>query len=303
MDSEKILEKINKLRKEKKALIVAHNYQIPEVQDLADFTGDSLGLARKCADAEEQMIIFCGVKFMAETAKVLSPGKKVIIPRIDAGCPLADTITYDEMLEYREKYPDHTMVGYVNTNAEVKTLLDYCVTSANAVDIVKKIKNDKIVFVPDKNLGEWVKKNVPEKEIILHDGGCYVHHKFTAEDVDSSKKAHPDGVVLSHPECAAEVLDRSDAIASTSQMITYIKENPDKKKFIIGTEEGHIHAMKKARPDAVFYSLGTAKTCRNMKKTLLKDVLSALEKEETAVVLDEDIVKKAILPITRMVEL
>lgn len=302
MEQQELVKKIAELKKEKNAVIVAHNYQLPEVQDIADFTGDSLELARKCAAASEQVIVFCGVKFMAETAKVLSPSKTVLMPRADAGCPLADCITYEQMKAYKEKYPDYTMVGYVNTNADVKTLLDYCVTSANAVDIVKKIPNNKIVFLPDKNLGAWVKKHVPEKDIIIHEGGCFVHWKFTAEEVKKAKAAMPDALVLSHPECNQEVLELSDSVASTSGMIKIVKESKAK-KFIIGTEEGHIHRLKKERPDAEFYSLGSAKICVNMKKTRLEDVYESLLNNKTEVKLDADTIAKAIIPIKRMVEL
>lgn len=302
MDQQELAGRIQELKRQKDALIVAHNYQLPEVQDIADFTGDSLELARKCASAKESVIVFCGVKFMAETAKVLSPLKTVLLPRADAGCPLADCITFEQMKEYKEKYPDYAMVGYVNTNADVKTLLDYCVTSANAVDIVRKIPNDKIVFLPDKNLGAWVKKYVPEKEIIIHDGGCFVHQKFSAAEVKKAKAAMPDAVILAHPECNQDVLELSDKVASTSGMIKAVKESPAK-KFIIGTEEGHIYRLKKERPDAEFYSLGSAKICINMKKTRLEDIRDSLIKGKTEIKLDAGTIEKAGIPIKRMVEL
>jgi quinolinate synthase len=300
MDKDSMIARIKQLKKEKGAIIVAHNYQIPDIQDLADFSGDSLELARKTAAAKEKLIIFCGVKFMAETAKILSPEKKVVIPRIDAGCPLADTITPEEVKEYRKKYPDAMIAGYVNTNAEVKVLLDVCVTSANAVDIVRKLPSKRVVFLPDKNLGYWVKKNVPEKEIIIHDGGCRVHMMFKKEDIIKSRELHPGVKIIVHPECPPEVVDLADFVASTAGMIKIVKESPDK-SFIIGTEEGHIHRLKKERPDAEFFSLGVPRLCVNMKKTRIEDLLKALETEQTEIILDEYTIKNAIKPIEKMV--
>jgi quinolinate synthase len=293
---------IQRLKKEKGALVVAHNYQIPEIQDLADFTGDSLELARKTAAAPEKFIVFCGVKFMAETAKILSPDKKVVIPRIDAGCPLADCITPDQVKAYRKKYPDAMIAGYVNTNAETKVLLDVCVTSANAIDIVKKLPSKRVVFLPDKNLGYWVKKNVPEKEIIVHQGGCIVHQMFKMDDLLKSRKEHPGAVVIVHPECPAEIVDNADVVASTAGMIKYVRESPAK-VFIIGTEEGHLHRLKKERPDAEFYSLGSAKICVNMKKTRVEDLYRALKDEQTEIILSEEVIRAAIKPIEKMVSM
>ncbi len=297
-----MIEEIKKLKVEKDALIIAHNYQIPQVQDLADFTGDSLELSRKAAAAKEKIIIFCGVLFMAETAKILSPGKKVLIPRRDAGCPLADCITMEEALAYREKYPDATIVGYVNTSAEVKSTLDICCTSANAVDMVRKAPTKQVVFLPDSNLGAWVKKHVPEKDIILHEGGCNVHQRFTKEEVIKTRRAHPDAKVMAHPEADMSVLELADFVASTAAMIKYVKESPDK-KFIVGTEEGHIHRLKKERPDAEFFSLGNAKICPNMKKTRIQDVYDSITKEQYEIKLSDEIMKKAIKPIEKMLSL
>jgi quinolinate synthase len=302
MDDKELVSKIKELKTRKNALIVAHNYQRPEVQDIADFTGDSLELSRKSAAAKESMIVFCGVKFMAETAKILSPGKKIVIPVEDAGCQLADCITPADIDDYRNKYPDAVIVGYVNTTAAVKAKLDYCVTSANAVDIVGKIQNKKIVFVPDRNLGLWVQKNLPDREIVLHNGRCYVHQKFTKEDVLNARRAHPDAKVLAHPECLPEVLELADSVASTAGMLKYIKDSPAK-TFIVGTEEGHIHRMKKERPDAEFYSLGNAQICYNMKLTSLSKVYEALEKEQIEINLSQEIIEKAKVPIDRMVAL
>lgn len=303
MNDTELIGKIKELKAKKNVLIVAHNYQRPEIQDLADFTGDSLELSRKSAAAKENIILFCGVRFMAETAKVLSPSKKILIPREDVGCQMADCITPADVDDYRKKYPDAVFVGYVNTNAAVKAKLDYCVTSANAVDIVRKISSKKIVFLPDRNLGLWVQNNLPDKEIILHDGRCYVHHKFKKEDVENAKRVHPDAKVISHPECLPEVLELSDMVASTAGMLKYAKEHPEVKKFILGTEEGIIHRLKKDRPDAEFYSLGSAQVCFNMKLIRLQHVYESLEKEQYEVTLDPDIIAKAKVPIDRMVAL
>ncbi len=302
MANKNLIEEINELKKKKNAVIVAHNYQIPEVQDIADFTGDSLELSKKCKGVKEKIIVFCGVKFMAETAKILSPEKKVLIPKENAGCQLADSIKPEEVDEYREKYPNAAVVGYVNTSAATKAKLDYCVTSANAVNIVKKIPNKEIIFLPDKNLGLWVQKNVKDKEIIIHNGRCYVHHKFTKEDVINARVAHPDAKIVVHPECLSEVTELADEVASTSGMIKYVKES-SAKKFIIGTEEGHIHRLKKERPDAEFYSLGNAQICFNMKLIKLKDVYDSLLNEKYEIILPDDIITKAILPIERMLNL
>lgn len=302
MDKESMIKRIKELKLQKNAVIVAHNYQIPEIQDLADFSGDSLELARKTAAAKETLIIFCGVRFMAETAKILSPHKKVVIPRIDAGCPLADCVTAEQVKEYKIKYPDAMIAGYVNTNADVKVLLDVCVTSANAIDIVRKLPSKRVVFLPDKNLGYWVQKNVPEKEIIIHQGACIVHQMFKKEDIIKSREAHPGVKIIVHPECPPEIVDLADVVASTAGMIKYVKDSKDV-KFIIGTEEGHLHRLKKERPDAQFFSLGSAKICVNMKKTRLEDVLKALETETPEIKLDDNILKNAIKPIEKMVAL
>jgi quinolinate synthase len=302
MNETQMIEEIKKLKKEKNAVIIAHNYMIPQVQDLADFTGDSLELSRKAAAATENIIVFCGVLFMAETAKILSPDKKVLIPRKDAGCPLADCISAEEVEEYRKKYPSAAIVGYVNTTAEVKALLDVCVTSANAVDIVKKLDAKQIVFLPDANLGAWVKKHVPEKEIIIHKGGCNVHMRFTKEEVLTARRLHPDALIMAHPEADMAVLELADFVASTAAMIKFVRESKTN-KFIVGTEEGHIHRLKKERPDGEFFSLGTAKICPNMKKTRVQDVYDSLTKERYEIKLSEEIMKKAIIPIQKMLSM
>ncbi|MCS7180715.1 MAG: quinolinate synthase NadA, partial [bacterium] len=220
-----MIEEILKLKKEKSAIILAHNYQIPEIQDIADFVGDSLELARKASEIKDaKIIVFCGVKFMAETAKILSPEKKVLLPDLDAGCPLADMANYEEVLKIKEKYPDAWVVSYVNTNADVKSITDVCCTSANADKVVKNIPAKKIIFLPDKNLCWYVKQKVPEKDIICWEGYCFVHRLFTIEDVKKVKEIYPDAELIVHPECDPEVQMMADGIYSTSGMLKRVKE-------------------------------------------------------------------------------
>jgi len=292
---------ILRLKKAKDAVILAHNYQVSAVQDIADFVGDSLELAKVAKNAKERTIVFCGVKFMAETAKILSPQKKVLLPVLDAGCPLADMIQPQQLIELKEKYPQAWVVSYVNTPASIKALSDVCCTSSNAVTVVKNIPVKSIIFTPDKNLGWWVKKNVPDKKLILWKGFCLVHEYFSLKDLRKSRKLHPDAEIIVHPECPRDVLENADFVFSTSGMLKRAQES-SAKKFIIGTEEGLIYRLKKENPQKEFYSLGAAKTCVNMKKTTLEDVYNALDKENCQVELDPNIIKQASLALERMVE-
>ena len=292
---------ILRLKKVKDAVILAHNYQVSAVQDIADFVGDSLELAKVAKNAKERTIVFCGVKFMAETAKILSPQKKVLLPVLDAGCPLADMIQPQQLIELKEKYPQAWVVSYVNTPASIKALSDVCCTSSNAVTVVRNIPVKSIIFTPDKNLGWWVKKNVPDKKLILWKGFCLVHEYFSLKDLRRSRKLHPDAEIIVHPECPREVLENADFVFSTSGMLKRAQES-QAKKFIIGTEEGLIYRLKKENPQKEFYSLGAAKTCVNMKKTTLEDVYNALDKENCQVELDPNIIKQASLALERMVE-
>ena len=296
----KIKKEIAKLKKEKDAVILAHNYQIPDIQELGDYLGDSLALAKISTKLKEKFVVFCGVRFMAETVKILAPEKKVILPVIDAGCPLADTVNADQLKELKKQHPDAWVVSYVNTSAEVKALSDVCCTSSNAVTVVKNVPTKKIIFTPDKNLGWWVAKNVPDKELILWPGYCIVHEQFSLDDLKRSKQMHPDAQILAHPECRSEILENSDFVLSTAGMLEQVKSSKAK-KFIIGTEEGLIYQLKKQNPDKIFYSLGNARTCINMKKTALKDVLRAFKKEEFRIELDQAIIDKAKVALERMV--
>jgi quinolinate synthase len=280
--------RIEELKNEKNAVILVHNYQRAEVQDIADYVGDSLDLSRKAAITDADMIVFCGVRFMAETAKILSPEKKVIMPKEEAGCPMANMITPDDVLNLRKKYPKAKVVSYVNTNADVKAISDVCCTSANAVEVVKNIDADEIIFVPDKNLGSYVKR-FTDKKIILWDGFCYVHDQISKEEVLSAKKKFPEALLLVHPECRPGVIDIADEVLSTSGMIKFAKKS-GAKRFLIGTEEGILYRLKKENPTKEFYPAGTPKICSNMKLTHLEDVYNALNEEKNEINLPENII-------------
>ena len=291
-------EKILKLKKEKNAIILAHLYQIPEIQEIADYVGDSYYLSQVARDAKEDLIIFCGVKFMAESAKVLSPEKTVILPAPNAGCPMADMAEVEDVEEMIKKYPDAFKVCYINSSYEVKALCDASVTSSSALNIIKNIPNKQILFLPDQNLGGYISEFFPEKEFIFWRGFCPTHHRITAEDIIKAKEEHPNVKVLSHPECSKEVRDLSDYIGSTSGIINYATECEDK-EFIIATEEGVLHQLKKKNPDKKFY-FPEVMVCPNMKKTSLQDVYDALDGKKEEVILDEEIRKKALTSLENM---
>ena len=291
-------EKILKLKKEKNAIILAHLYQIPEIQEIADYVGDSYYLSQVARDAKEDLIIFCGVKFMAESAKVLSPEKTVILPAPNAGCPMADMAEVEDVEEMIKKYPDAFKVCYINSSYEVKALCNASVTSSSALNIIKNIPNKQILFLPDQNLGGYISEFFPEKEFILWRGFCPTHHRITAEDIIKAKEEHPNVKVLSHPECSKEVRDLSDYIGSTSGIINYATECEDK-EFIIATEEGVLHQLKKKNPDKKFY-FPEVMVCPNMKKTSLQDVYDALDGKKEEVILDEEIRKKALTSLENM---
>ena len=291
-------EKILKLKKEKNAIILAHLYQIPEIQEIADYVGDSYYLSQVARDAKEDLIIFCGVKFMAESAKVLSPEKTVILPAPNAGCPMADMAEVEDVEEMIKKYPDAFKVCYINSSYEVKALCDASVTSSSALKIIKNIPNKQILFLPDQNLGGYISEFFPEKEFILWRGFCPTHHRITAEDIIKAKEEHPNVKVLSHPECSKEVRDLSDYIGSTSGIINYATECEDK-EYIIATEEGVLHQLKKKNPYKKFY-FPEMMVCPNMKKTSLQDVYDALDGKKEEVILDEEIRKKALTSLENM---
>ena len=293
-----IVEEITKLKKEKNAIILVHNYQRPEIQDIADFLGDSLGLAKQAAETKDGIIVFCGVRFMAETAKILSPEKTVLLPRKEAGCPMADMITAEDLRRLKKNYPDAKVVSYVNTNADVKAESDICCTSANAVKVVKNISAKRIIFTPDKNLAAYCQR-FTDKEIIPWNGCCYVHERITEKEVRLAKEKFPDALLLVHPECNPSVIELADEVLSTSGMVSFAKKS-DKKRFLIGTEEGLIYRLKKENPEKEFYAAGTAKMCRNMKLTTLNDVYLSLKEERYAIELPEGIIKSAGKTLTAM---
>jgi len=295
-----IVEEINKLKKEKNAIILVHNYQRPEIQDIADFLGDSLGLAKQAAETKARIILFCGVRFMAETAKILSPEKMVLLPRKEAGCPMADMITAEDLRRLKKNHPDAKVVSYVNTNADVKAESDICCTSANAVKVVKNISAEKIIFTPDKNLAAYCQR-FTDKEIIPWNGYCHVHERITKEEVILAKENFPDALLLIHPECNPSVIDLADEVLSTSGMVSFAKKS-DKKRFLIGTEEGLIYRLKKENPEKEFFAAGTAKMCRNMKLTTLNDVYLSLKEERYPIELAVEIIKAAQKALTAMLK-
>ncbi|MDG6244477.1 MAG: quinolinate synthase NadA [Methanolobus sp.] len=297
---EKLKENISRLKKERNAVILAHNYQIPEVQDIADFTGDSLELARKAADQKADVIVFCGVDFMAETAAILSPDRTVLLPAKEANCPMAEMITAGELRVLKDRFPEAAVVCYVNTTAEVKAESDICCTSSNALKVVQSLDADQIIFIPDRNLGNYVAR-FTEKKIMPWEGFCFVHDRIEPEDVKKAQKLHPEAELLVHPECRSEVIDMADHVASTSKMIEYVCRS-GKKEFIIGTEVGILHRMKKDCPDKVCYPLSPQAICTNMKRTDLMKVYNSLQDLTPRVTVPSDIADRARLAIQRMLE-
>lgn len=292
MNKDEMIKEIIELKKKRNAVIVAHNYQVDEVQEVADIIGDSLALSKYCAGIDKDVIVFCGVHFMAESAKILSPEKTVLLPEIDAGCPMADMVTKEALIEEKKKYPDATVVCYINSSAEVKSECDICCTSSNAVEIVRAVKTKDILFVPDQNLGSFVAKMVPEKNIILWKGFCVTHHRVKSEELAKVRELYPNAEVLVHPECQPGIVEAADFAGSTKQIIDYATKSP-KKEFIIGTEMGVLYKLKKDNPDKSFYLLSQGLICPNMKKTSLSSVYNALKEMKYVIELDEDIRLKA----------
>ncbi len=293
-----MMEEILALKKEKSAVILAHNYQVPEVQDVADLIGDSLELSRAAARLDAEVIVFCGVDFMAETAAILSPQKKVVLPEKGAWCPMAHMITPEQLREMRSLYPEAAVVAYVNTTAEVKAESDICCTSANGVQVVNSLEQKQIIFVPDRNLAAYVQRHT-DKKIIPWNGYCYVHDHFTPDEVRVARALHPQAEVLVHPECRPEVIDMADHAFSTSGMGRHARTS-SAKEFIIGTEVGMIYRLRKDNPDKEFYPLSEKAVCQNMKKTNLEKVLRALQTLEPRVTVPEEIAAKAKRSIERM---
>jgi quinolinate synthase len=298
-EDKQLVGKIKELKKKRNAIILVHNYQLPEVQDIADFRGDSLELSRIAAKTEAEVIVFCGVYFMAETASILSPDKLVLMPDTAAGCPMANMMNADDLKKLKKKHPRAVTVGYVNTSAAVKAELDYCCTSTNAVTVVNALKDAKeIIFVPDKYLADYVAKKSGRKLITWH-GFCPTHIKILPEDLMREKKFHPRAKVMVHPECLASVVGMADVVLSTSQMAKFAKED-SAKEFIIGTESGLIYRLKQDIPGKEFYLASERAVCPNMKRTTQEKVLWALEELKDEVKVSEEIRKKARLAIERM---
>jgi len=293
-----VKERIAELKKELTAVIVAHNYQRPEVQDIADFVGDSLELARQCTEVDAQTIVLCGVRFMAETAAILNPDRTVLLSEGSAGCPLADMISPDELRQWKQRYPRAAVVCYINSSAGIKAESDICCTSANGVKVVNSVANDDILFVPDQNLGHYISTQT-KKNMILYPGFCYVHHRLKPEQVKLAKQLHPDAHVLVHPECPPEVIALAEAALSTSQMLRYVKASSHQ-SFIIGTEEGILHRLRLENPDKSFYLISNRQICTDMKKTTLEVLARTMKLRQNIVTVPEEVRLKAKQAVDRM---
>jgi quinolinate synthase len=299
--AQKARAKIARLKKELDAIILAHNYQRPEIQDLADFTGDSLELARNCVGAKAEVIVFCGVRFMAETAAILNPSSTVLLSHSNAGCPLAEMISVESLREWKRMYPEAAVVAYVNTTAAIKAESDICCTSSNSVEVVNAIPDEEVLFVPDENLGHYVSTRT-NKKVVLYPGHCSVHADVTAEDVMIARRRYPQATVLVHPECRAEVIDLADAALSTSQMLRYARRSNDR-TFLIGTEEGLLYPLRKQNPEKEFFLLSDKLLCPDMKKTTLEILSETMEARDNVVTVPEEVRVRAKRAIERMLEI
>jgi len=305
--NKELIEKINYLRRKKNAIILAHYYQRGEIQDIADIVGDSLELARKAQQTDADIIVFAGVRFMAETAKILNPEKKVLHPNPESGCPMADMATYEALKRMKKEHPDAVVVAYINTNADVKTLADIIVTSRNAVKVVKSLDAKKIIFVPDKFLGSYIAKQVPEKEFILWEGFCPPHFNLTAEQLLELKKKYPNSKIAVHPECNTTAIEVADFVGSTSQIIQFAT-TCEADTVIIGTEVGLKHQLEKINPNKNYVFPETADYCGvvhccDMKKNTLDKILDVLENETNEITLPQEVIEKAKIPLERMTQI
>jgi quinolinate synthase len=293
MQKIEIINKINQLKKEKNAVILAHCYQNVEFDEVADFVGDSLHLSQMAAKTDAEIIVFAGVYFMAETAKILSPNKKVLLPRMESGCLMADMIDVEQLREFKSKYPGIPVVCYVNSSAEVKSESDICCTSSNAVNVVKSLGVDKVLFVPDTYLGNFVSSKLPNIEVITYPGYCPTHLRITVEDINKMKEKYPKALVLTHPECHKEVVKISDYVGSTTGIIKFAKES-DNKSFIICTEKGVVERLERDYKDKEFHLVSSKAVCPNMKWNHLEDILSSLSEEKYEINVDPQIAKKSL---------
>ena len=295
-----MIERIMRLKQERDAVILAHNYQRPEIQDIADFVGDSLALAIQASETDADVILFCGVDFMAESAAILNPDKMVLIPDTDARCPMAAMITEQKLIEMKRTYPDALVVCYVNTSASVKAESDICCTSANAVEVVNSLDCEEVIFVPDKNLALYAAR-FTDKKVMPWDGYCPTHHQILASDITDAKKRHPDAEVLVHPECRPETIDLADGVYGTEGMIRHVRDSRSD-EFIIGTESGMLHRLEREFPEKRFYAVSDYTICPPMKMVTLLEVVRSLENLEHVVTIPEDVQKKAKDALDRMLE-
>ncbi len=298
---QKLINSINKLKKEKNAIILAHCYQPVEIDLVADFVGDSLALSQKAAQTKADIIVFAGVYFMAQTAKILSPNKKVLLPQIEAGCRMADMITYKQLIDFKSKHPNIPTVCYVNSTAEVKSECDMCCTSSNAVNVVKSMNAEKILFLPDTYLGKWVEKQLGNVEVITYPGFCPTHLQIRPDDVEKMRIQHPNALILAHPECHTTVSEMADYVGSTTGIMNFVK-NSSHNEFVIATEQGVTDRLKRDYPDKTFISIKDNIVCPNMKMTSLEDILNVLENETNEIFVKEEIAQKAVKCIDSMLE-
>ncbi|WP_321516298.1 quinolinate synthase NadA [Marinifilum fragile] len=300
-------EKVLQLAKEKNAVILAHYYQTPDIQEIADFKGDSLALAQKATEVDADIILFAGVHFMAETAKILNPNTKVLLPDLEAGCSLAESCPAEDFAKFKAKYPDHMVISYINCSAEIKTLSDLICTSGNAVQLVESLpKDQKIIFAPDKNLGRYINE-VTGRDMVLWDGTCEVHDILSAEKIMKMKVENPDATLIAHPECPQPVLMLADFVGSTTAMLKYTKES-DAQKFIVATETGILHQMKKDSPEKEFLIVPADETCScndcaYMKLNTMEKIYLALKNEQPEIILPDDVMENAKAPIVKMLEM
>ncbi len=283
-----IIEKIKKLKEEKNAIVLAHSYQNIEVDEVADFVGDSLYLSQMAKNTNADIIVFAGVYFMAQTAKIISPDKKVLLPNLHAGCLMADMINHEQMVRFKKDYPDTPVVCYINSTAEVKAECDICCTSSNALEIVKSLNTNRVLFIPDANLGKWVEKQLSNVEVITYDGNCPVHNNIKIEDITEARKRYPNARILIHPECKPEVSELGDYVGSTSGIIDYVKKSKDK-QFVIVTEKGVADRLKRDYPEKEFILIKDNMLCESMKLTTLEEILYSLENEVNEITLDEKV--------------
>lgn len=298
-----IQERILRLKQEKNACILAHCYQTHDILEVADYVGDSFGLAQNASKTDCSTVIMCGVRFMAETVKILSPEKRVLLPKAEAGCPMAEQLDPEMLRQLQAAYPDYTTVAYINTTAELKTLCDVCVTSSSAIKIIRNMDAEKILFIPDCNLGDYISKQVPEKQFQLIHGGCPTHVRMTRDDVLRAKAAHPNALLLVHPECRPQVTEMADFVGSTTEIMHYA-ENSDAREFIIGTENSIVQHLGISHPEKLFYALSKDCVCHNMKVTTIADVLHCLEGTDgEEILLEESVRLRAKKSIDEMIRL